>query len=150
MVARFAVYGATMTVQRVGVSFEPELLEQFDDVIAAQGYANRSEAIRDLVRECIAEAALQRGDSEVMGTLTIIYDHDEGDVTNRLLDLEHGHLAEILSTTHIHVTTHLCLEVLVIRGKASKAQMLADRITALKGIKQGELVLTPVSGETHD
>jgi len=145
MVARLGMHGATVTVQRVGVSFEPELLEQFDDVIAKKGYVNRSEAIRDLVRECIAAAALQRGDGDVMGTLTIVYDHDEGDVTNKLLHLEHGHLAEILSTTHIHVTKHLCLEVLVIKGEASKAQMLADRITALKGVKQGELVLTPLA-----
>ncbi len=150
MVARLWVHGATMTVQRVGVSFEPELLEQFDRVIAKKGYANRSEAIRDLVRECIAEAALRHGDGDVMGTLTIIYDHDEGDVTNKLLSLEHGHLAEILSTTHIHVTTHLCLEVLVIKGEVSKARALADRITALKGVKQGKLVLTPLSGESHD
>ncbi|MDD3492021.1 MAG: nickel-responsive transcriptional regulator NikR [Thermoplasmatota archaeon] len=139
-----------MTVQRVGVSFEPELLEQFDRVIAKKGYMNRSEAIRDLVRGCIADAALQHENGQVMGTLTIIYDHDEGDVTNKLLHLEHGHLAEILSTTHIHVTRHLCLEVLVIRGEASKARMLADHITALKGVKQGELVLTPLSGEPHE
>ncbi|MFO8132398.1 MAG: nickel-responsive transcriptional regulator NikR [Thermoplasmatota archaeon] len=139
-----------MTVQRVGVSFEPELLEQFDEMIAEKGYGNRSEAIRDLVREAIAQAALQQDEGDVMGTLTIVYDHDEGDVTNKLLHLEHGHLAEILSTTHIHVTKHLCLEVLVIKGEASKAQMLADHITALKGVKQGELVLTPLSGESHD
>ena len=138
------VHGATMTVQRVGVSFEPELLEHFDRVIAQKGYVNRSEAIRDLVRDCIAEEALQRESGNVMGTLTIIYDHDVSDVTNKLLHLEHGHLAEILSTTHIHVTRHLCLEVLVIRGEASKARALADRIMALKGVKQGELVLAPV------
>ena len=141
------VHGATMTVQRVGVSFEPELLEQFDRVIAQKGYVNRSEAIRDLVRESIAEASLQHESGDVMGTLTIIYDHDESDVTNKLLHLEHGHLAEILSTMHIHVTMHLCLEVLVIRGEASKARTLADHITALKGVKQGELVLTPVLQE---
>ena len=141
------VHGATMTVQRVGVSLEPELLEQFDRVITQKGYVNRSEAIRDLVRDCIADAALQRESGDVMGTLTIIYDHDESDVTNKLLHLEHGHLAEILSTTHIHVTKHLCLEVLVIKGKASNARTLADHITALKGVKQGELVLTPLSPE---
>ncbi|MGC9307675.1 MAG: nickel-responsive transcriptional regulator NikR [Thermoplasmatota archaeon] len=139
-----------MTVQRVGISFEPELLEQFDRVIAQKGYVNRSEAIRDLVRDCIADAALQRESGDVMGTLTIIYDHDESDVTNKLLHLEHGHLAEILSTTHIHVTKHLCLEVLVIKGDSSKVRMLADRITALKGVKQGELVLTPLSGDAHE
>ena len=134
-----------MTVERVGVSFEPELLSKFDALIKAKGYTNRSEAIRDLVRKSLIESEIEAEKGEVIGTFTIIYDHDVGDVTNRLLHLQHHHHSEISSTTHIHVDEHTCLEVLVVRGKANNVRKLTDNIKALKGVKHGELIITKTS-----
>ena len=131
-----------MPVERVGVSFEPELLDRFDSLIKSKGYTNRSEAIRDLVRKSLIESEIKTKKGDVIGTLTIIYDHDVGDVTNKLLHHQHHHFSEISSTTHIHVDEHLCLEVLVVRGKAGNVRALADNIKAIKGVKHGELVIT--------
>jgi len=134
-----------MTVERVGVSFEPELLGKFDALIKAKGYTNRSEAIRDLIRKSLIESEVKLEKGDVIGTLTIIYDHDVGDVTNRLLHIQHHHHSEISSTTHYHVDEHTCLEVLVVQGKAKAVIGLADNIKAVKGVKHGELVITKTS-----
>ncbi|MEA2055188.1 MAG: nickel-responsive transcriptional regulator NikR [Candidatus Thermoplasmatota archaeon] len=131
-----------MTVERAGVSFEPGLLAKFDALIKAKGYGNRSEAIRDLVRKSLIESEIKAEKGDVIGTLTIIYNHDVSDVTNRLQHLQHHHLSEIISTTHIHIDEHTCLEVLVVRGKANIVRRLANNIKAIKGVKHGELVIT--------
>ncbi|EKF85622.1 nickel-responsive transcriptional regulator NikR [Methanobacterium formicicum] len=131
-----------MVVERVGVSFEPELLEKFDKLLKVKGYTNRSEAIRDLVRKSIIEAHIESEDEDIVGTLTIIYDHDVGDVTNELQHFQHFHLGEIIATTHVHVEKHACLEVLVVKGKSKSIQKLTDHIKAIKGVKHGELVIT--------
>lgn len=133
---------ATVTVERVGVSFEPELLGRFDALIKAKGYTNRSEAIRDLVRKSLIESEVEGEKGDVIGTLTIIYDHDAPNVTNRLLHLQHHHHSDISSTTHIHVDERTCLEVLVVRGRGDSVRKLADNIKAIKGVRHGELVLT--------
>ena len=131
-----------MTVERVGVSFEPELLEKFDAMITKKGYSNRSEAVKDLVRKSLIKADIEKEKGDVFGTLTIIYDHHAGDVNNRLMHLQHHHVGDILSTTHIHVDEDTCLEVLIVRGKAGDVKMLADNIKALRGVKHGGLVIT--------
>ena len=131
-----------MTVERVGVSFEPELLDRFDALIKAKGYTNRSEAIRDLVRKSLIESEVEGEKGDVIGTLTIIYDHDAANVSNRLLHIQHHHHSDISSTTHIHVDEQTCLEVLVVRGRGDDVRELADNIKAIKGVKHGELVLT--------
>jgi len=131
-----------MVVERVGVSFEPELLDKFDKLIATQGYTNRSEAIRDLVRKAIIDSDIQSEKGEVVGTITFVYDHDVGDVTHKLMHLQHHHHTEITFTSHIHVDEQTCLEVLVVRGKAKDVRKLADNIKAVKGVKTGELIVT--------
>jgi len=131
-----------MVVERVGVSFEPDLLKKFDALIRKKGYTNRSEAIGDLVRKSIIESEAKIEDSDVIGTLTIIYDHDIGNVTDKLQHLQHHHHSEISTTTHIHVDEHMCLEVLIVRGKSGDVMKLADNIKAIKGVKHGELVIT--------
>jgi CopG family nickel-responsive transcriptional regulator len=136
------ICGANMPVERVGVSFEPELLESFDELISRKGYGSRSEAIRDLVRRALIESKIDEGDIEVLGTLTYIYNHHEGEVNNRLLDLQHDHHHEILFTTHVHMDHDMCLEVLIVKGKAAKVRSLTDSIKAIKGVKHGELVIT--------
>jgi len=132
-------------IVRFGVSIEPDLLKNFDKMIKKEGYPNRSEAIRDLIRKNLIIEEGKDPEVKVIGTLTIIYDHHTGTLTNRLLDLQHDHHNEILSTTHIHIDHHNCLEVLVLKGKIGNIQKLADNIKALKGIKHGELVITKSS-----
>ena len=131
-----------MPVERVGVSFEPELLEDFDGLIEMRGYSSRSEAIRDLVRRALIESKVEDGTGEVIGTLTYIYNHHEGDVNKRLLELQHGHHHEILFTTHVHMDHDMCLEVLIVKGPTKRVRELADSIKAIKGVKHGELVIT--------
>jgi CopG family transcriptional regulator, nickel-responsive regulator len=133
-----------MPVERVGVSFEPQLLNKFDILIKKRGYTNRSEAIRDLVRKEIIESEIKEKEGEVIGTLTIIYDHDIGNVTNKLLHLQHHHHAEISFTTHVHVNEHTCLEIVVIRGQLSRVKKFSENIKALKGVKHGQLTITKV------
>ncbi len=132
-------------ITRFGVSIEPDLLKKFDKIIKMEGYTNRSEAIRDLVRKNLIREENKNPNSESIGTLTMIYDHHTGNLTDKLLDLQHDHTKEILSTTHIHIDHNNCLEVLVLKGKAGKIQKLADNIKSLKGIKHGELVITKSS-----
>ena len=129
-------------ITRFGVSIEPDLLKKFDKIIKKKGYKNRSEAIRDIIRKDLIKEKSEDPNSEAIGTLTMIYDHHTGNLTNRLLDLQHDHTKEILTTTHIHIDHHNCLEVLVLKGKTGNIQKLADNIKAFKGIKHGELVLT--------
>ena len=144
---RLPVKRVTMArkITRFGVSIKPELLKKFDKMIKKEGYENRSEAIRDLIRKNLIEEKSKNPNENVIGTLTMIYDHHTGNLTNKLLDIQHNHNNEILSTTHIHVDHHNCLEVLVLKGKSERVQKLADSIKALKGIKNGELVITKSS-----
>jgi len=135
-----------MAIERVGVAFEPELLRDFDTLIRKKGYASRSEAVRDLVRRSIIESAVKDENSEVIGTLTIVYDHDASGVTDRLLELQHRHHDEIMTNTHIHLDEHNCLEVLIVRGRSKAVRTLADNIKALKGVRHGELVVTANNG----
>ena len=144
---RLPVKRVTMVekIVRFGVSIEPDLLSKFDKMIKKEGYSNRSEAIRDLIRKNLIIEKNRNPDAKAIGTLTMIYDHHSGNLTNKLLDLQHDHHNEILSTTHIHIDHHNCLEVLVLKGKTGNIQRLADNIKALKGIKHGELVITKSS-----
>jgi len=127
---------------RFGVSIDPDLLEKFDRMMKKKGYANRSEAIRDIIRDHLVIEHIKDPSAEVIGTLTMIYDHHTGTLVDRLLEIQHDHYQEILTTTHIHIDHNTCLEVLVLQGKIQHIQELADTIKALKGIKHGELVVT--------
>lgn len=129
-------------ITRFGVSIEPELLKKFDNIIKQKGYTNRSEAIRDLIRVNIIEESIKKPNSTSIGTLTIIYEHHIGNLTNNLLKIQHDHHNEILSTIHIHIDHDNCLEVLVLKGKTEKIMKLSENIKSLKGIKHGEMVLT--------
>jgi len=129
-------------ITRFGVSIEPDLLQKFDKIIKKKGYTNRSEAIRDMIRENLITQKIEDFQTEAIGTLTMIYNHHAGNLTNKLLDVQHHHHKEILTTTHIHVDHDNCLEVLVLKGKAGRIKRLADNIKSLKGIKHGELVMT--------
>lgn len=131
-----------MTVERVGVSFEPDLLARFDALIKQKGYTNRSEAIRDTVRKSLIESEIEREKGDVIGAIAIVYDHEKGSVTNRLLHLQHHFSGDVSSTMHIHMDEHMCFEVLIVRGNAKDVRSLADNIKATRGVKHGELFIT--------
>ena len=135
----------TAKITRFGISIEPELLKQFDKIIIKEGYTNRSEKIRDLIRKNLINNEIKNPDSKAVGTLTIIYDHHTGNLTNKLLNIQHQHNNEILTTTHVHIDHHNCLEVIVLKGKIGNIQKLTNNIIALKGIKNGKLVITKSS-----
>ena len=134
-----------MAVERIGISLEPELLSKFDRLVKSRGYASRSEAVRDLVRAELLRNEVSAGIGEVVGTLTILYDHERGDVTHRLLHMQHDHHAHVLSTLHVHVDERNCLEVLVLRGGAREVKRLAEAIRAIKGVLYGQLVTSKPS-----
>ena len=129
-------------ISRFGVSIEEELLKIFDKNIHKEGYTNRSEAIRDLIRKNLIQKKQQNPNSHSIATLTMTYDHHTGKLTDRLLQLQHDHTNEILSTTHFHIDHDNCLEIIVLKGKTKNIQQLANSIKSLKGIKHGELVIT--------
>jgi CopG family nickel-responsive transcriptional regulator len=128
-----------MDLARFGVSCDRAILEEFDRRIAADGYANRSEALGDLMQEFILQQKAQ-GDEEVVGSVVIVYDHHRRELSEELLHLQHQHHGQILSTLHIHLTADDCLEVVVIQGRASDVQTLADRLISTRGVKHGKLV----------
>lgn len=117
-----------------------DLLEAFDTQIARRGDgANRSEAIRDLIRSSLVKQELRTPDAQVIGSLTMIYDHHTGDLTRRLDEIQHDYTAEIVSTMHVHLDHHNCLEILALRGKGKRVYELADKLLGLRGVKHGEL-----------
>jgi CopG family nickel-responsive transcriptional regulator len=130
-----------VNVTRFGVSLEPELLNKFDRLIKRKGYASRSEAVRDMVRKALTEEGISTHQGKVHGTLTLIYDHDASHLSDRLTHVQHEYHHLISSTTHIHIDHHRCLEVLVVKGKAKDIKRMADAISSMKGVLQGELVL---------
>ncbi len=127
---------------RFGVSMEEELLARFDRLIKKKGYANRSEAIRDLVRETLIANRWQEKGRQVVGTLTLVYDHHTRELSELLTSLQHDHYADIPSTLHVHLDRDTCLEVLVIKGKSEFVRKLADRLTSVRGVKHGKLAMT--------
>ncbi len=129
-------------VTRFGVSLEENLLTRFDRLLARKGYANRSEAIRDLIRESLVREQWETGTGEAVGTITLVYNHDTRDLADKLTDLQHAHFKTIVSTLHIHLDAHHCLEVLVLRGKAADLKSIADRLIGTRGVKHGTFSAT--------
>jgi CopG family nickel-responsive transcriptional regulator len=126
---------------RFGVSVEEDLFQDFEEMIAAKGYTNRSEAIRDLMRDCLLEEKLLRNKEEqVVGSLTFVYNHQIRDLSDRLTEIQHFHHQEIISALHIHLDEHNCLEVLVIKGLLKNVQFIAGKILSEKGVLHGKLL----------
>jgi len=127
---------------RFGVSLSEALLEEFDRLIEEKGYTNRSEAIRDLIREKLVEEEWQADTAEVAGTVSLVYDHHKLDLPKRLTDIQHDHHDLVLSTLHVHLDHHNCLEVLLLKGPANEVRGLGEKLASTKGIKHGKLTLT--------
>jgi CopG family transcriptional regulator, nickel-responsive regulator len=137
-------------LMRFGVSMENELLEQFDALCSARGYQNRSEAIRDMVRGMLIENELREQNTDGVGTLTLVYDHHHRELEEKLTSYQHDHLNSIISTVHVHLDQHLCLEILILRGKAKNIRKVADGLIATKGVQHGKLVMTTaLHGHSH-
>jgi CopG family nickel-responsive transcriptional regulator len=126
-------------VVRFGVSMDSRLLKQFDKYINQKGYANRSEAIRDLIRNNLVEEEWKAGTGETVGTITIIYNHHKRELTDTLTNIQHKYHASMISTMHVHLDSHNCLEVLVVKGKAREIKIVADRLIGTKGVIHGKL-----------
>lgn len=130
------------SVTRFGVSLDENLLAQFDRIIARKGYTNRSEAIRDLIRNSLVREQWELGADQVVGTLTLVYNHNVRDLSDKLTDLQHAHYKTIVSTLHVHLDPHHCLEVLVLRGMAKELKSIADRLIGTRGVQHGTFSAT--------
>lgn len=128
---------------RIGVSLERDLLEPFDTLLAARGVGNRSEALRDLIRDNLVEAALAE-DTECIGSLTLIYDHRKRQLASGLTSVQHAHTHHVISSMHVHVDETHCLEVIVLKGRHGEISHLADHLLRTKGVLHGKLVVTAV------
>ena len=129
-------------VTRFGMSLPEELLRKFDSLMKRKGYSNRSEALRDLIRDRLVEEEWKASGKETVGTVTLVYDHHSSDLQEKLTALQHHNVKNIISSTHIHLDEHNCLEVLIVRGKSKKVREIADKLIATKGVKHGKLVMT--------
>ena len=126
---------------RTGISLDAELLAKFDQTIAKKGYGSRSEAIRDLVREQAVATDVVRN-RVIVGTLTLVYDHHQPKLSERLIEAQHDYQGKVLATTHVHLDHRNCLEVIIVKGRGSEVQQLADQLLSLRGVKHGKLVVT--------
>ncbi|HUU56370.1 MAG TPA: nickel-responsive transcriptional regulator NikR, partial [bacterium] len=132
---------------RFGVSLAEELLAEFDALIGRKDYASRSEAIRDLIRDYLAEEASRSGSAPAVGTVTLVYDHHVADLQDKLTAIQHDESDLVVSTLHVHLDRHRCLEVLVVRGKAAEIRALADKLIGARGVKHGKLTLVAAGKE---
>jgi CopG family transcriptional regulator, nickel-responsive regulator len=127
---------------RFGVSIDEKLLKRFDGVIEIKGYVNRSEAIRDLIRDMLVKGDISDPGAEVIGTLTLIYSHDVREISERLNEIQHSNYQNIISTVHVHLDEHNCLEVLILKGISETVQEIADRLLSIKNVRHGKLTMT--------
>ncbi len=126
---------------RIGVAIDAALLEKFDAHIAHRGYTNRSEAFRDLIRDELVAESWEKPDAQVVGTVTLVYDHHVRMLNEKLTGFQHDHFHQILSTLHVHLDHDHCLEVLVVKGKSAQVRGIADALISTKGVKHGRLTI---------
>jgi len=130
---------------RTAVSLEPALLAAFDSYLAQQGYSNRSEAVRDLIREELSDRELLHPEAQAVGVVTLIYKHEELQLPHRLTELQHRYSPSVVASVHVHLDEHLCLEVVVLRGHSGQVQEVANRLASHRGVKQGKCVFAALS-----
>jgi CopG family nickel-responsive transcriptional regulator len=127
---------------RFGVSVPADLIDKFDRLIEKRGYANRSEAIRDLIRDVLVQEVIASPSAKVVGALSLVYSHHTHDLSDRLTDMQHQDHGAIVSTLHVHLDAHNCLEVIILKGRASRVKKMADKLISMRGVKHGKLTLT--------
>jgi CopG family transcriptional regulator, nickel-responsive regulator len=139
-------------LSRIGVAIDADLLGRFDRLIGDRGYGSRSEAFRDLIRDALITQAAESDETPVVGTITLVYDHHQRMLSDRLTAIQHEQHHAMLSTLHVHLDHDNCLEVIVVRGPAGQVRRVADTLTSMKGVTHGRLTLTSPqvpAGETH-
>jgi CopG family nickel-responsive transcriptional regulator len=129
-------------LSRFGVSLEEDLLQAFDQSIGGQGYQNRSEAIRDLIRDHLIQKKIGKSDEEVVGVISLLYDHRTHHLSDVLADMQHKADVTVNVSLHIHLDAHNCLEVIVARGRSDKVHQVAGKLIATKGVQNGKLMTT--------
>jgi CopG family nickel-responsive transcriptional regulator len=134
-------------VTRFSVSLEPRLLRDLDAMVDDKGYASRSQALADLVRAALVEHRHRLGRGEIAGTITLVYDHHKPHLQAALTDIQHDHHNVIISTLHVHLDHDNCLEVLVVKGRASVINTIANELTSTRGVKHGKLTITGTGRE---
>jgi CopG family nickel-responsive transcriptional regulator len=128
-------------IERVGVSLEKKLLSEFDKLIAKKGYQSRSEAIRDLIRQQLSDERLADPKAKAVAVVFVVYDHHSTKLMEKLTDLQHFHLLQTVSSMHIHLDEHDCLEVIVLKGRVIEINKMAENILSQKGVKLGKINL---------
>jgi CopG family transcriptional regulator, nickel-responsive regulator len=129
-------------LDRFGVSMERDLLGRFDRLLGERGYNSRSEAIRDLVRKELVSEEWSEPKAEVIGTVSIVYEHHEHHLADALAELQHRHHESIVSSTHVHLDPHNCLEVIIVRGESARVRKIAHTLISTRGVKHGGVVAT--------
>jgi len=127
---------------RFGVSIPDDLLEKFDDLIAKRGYTNRSEAIRDLIRDRLVEDQWTETQREVVGTVTVVYNHEQSDLAQKLTEVQHRKYDLIISAVHVHLDEHNCLEVLIMKGGSEDVRRAGELLISTRGVKHGKISMT--------
>jgi CopG family nickel-responsive transcriptional regulator len=128
-------------VERIGVSLEKELLSAFDKLIAKQSYQSRSEAIRDLIRQQLSAERLGNPEVKAVAAVCIVYDHHATRLAEKLIDLQHSHILQVISSLHVHLDEDDCLEVIVLRGRVGQINKMGESILSMKGVKLGRVNL---------
>jgi CopG family nickel-responsive transcriptional regulator len=129
-------------VTRFGVSIETELLKKFDSLSSKKGYSNRSEALRDLIRDELISEKIDDENALCFGIITFVYDHHKREIEKTLNNFQHDYYKTILFTSHVHIDHDNCMEIVVVKDKAGRAKALADKILSFKGVKHGKFVMT--------
>lgn len=127
---------------RFSISLEQELSKQLDHWMKKNGYQNRSEAIRDLIRDKLVEEEWKDDQKEVVAVLSLVYDHESRELPEVLTSIQHEHYNLIMSSTHIHLDRHNCLEAIIMKGKAGQIKKAANKLLALRRVKHGRLVMS--------
>lgn len=128
-------------IERIGVSLDSDLLVDFDKLIAQQGYQSRSEAIRDLVRQQLSQERLSDPEAQAVAAVFLVYDHHAAKLTEKLVALQHSHLLQAISSMHVHLDKHDCLEIIVLRGLVGEINRVGEQILSMKGVKLGRVNL---------
>ncbi|MFH0874644.1 MAG: nickel-responsive transcriptional regulator NikR [archaeon] len=131
-------------IVRKGIAFDPEQLKEFDRLTKTKGYKNRSEAIRDLIRDSLIYEKQKDPDKKMVATLTMVFDHHKHDLQHELTHKQHEYSNIIRSTLHVHIDDDNCMEVLILEGKVKDITKFSDSILATKGVKHGKLVMTGI------
>jgi CopG family nickel-responsive transcriptional regulator len=129
-------------LQRIGISLEDDLLERFDALIADKGYVNRSEAVRDLIRGELVQRdwSASGSEEERVVVVTLVYDHDSSSLAQKLTHIQHENHLAVVSSLHVHMDAHNCLEVLVLRGRAEQIVHMGESLVSTRGVKFGKVV----------